>query len=54
MCAFFEKGWWEGFSGQWTVNGSVPPRGGWSGHNGGRNRIYLDMSAGWVRRDIDR
>lgn len=54
MCAFFERGWWEGFSAQWTVNGSVPPRGGWSGHNGGRNQIYLDMSAGWVRRDIDR
>lgn len=54
MCGFFEKGWWPGFSAQWTVGSSVPPRGGWSGHNGGRNQIYLDMSAGWVRKDIDR
>jgi prepilin-type N-terminal cleavage/methylation domain-containing protein len=54
MCAFFEKAWWEGFSGPWSAGTSVPPRGGWSGHNGGRNQIYLDMSAGWVRKDIDR
>jgi prepilin-type N-terminal cleavage/methylation domain-containing protein len=54
MCAFFEKGWWSEFSPLWAVGSSVPPRGGWSGHNGGRNQIYLDMSAGWVRKDIDR
>lgn len=54
MCGFFEKGWWTSFSAAWTVGTSVPPRGGWSGHNGGRNQIYLDMSAGWVRKDIDR
>ena len=54
MCAFFEKGWWSNFSSQWTVGFSIPPRGGWSGHNGGRNQIYLDMSASWVRKDIDR
>jgi prepilin-type N-terminal cleavage/methylation domain-containing protein len=54
MCPFFEKGWWNNFNAQWTVAESVPPQKGWSGHNGGRNQIYLDMSAGWVRRDIDR
>jgi len=54
MCAFFEKSWWSNFSSQWTVGSSIPPQGGWSGHNGGRNQIYLDMSASWVRKDIDR
>ncbi|MBM3833726.1 MAG: type II secretion system protein [Verrucomicrobia bacterium] len=54
MCSFFEKGWWADFSGQWSVGDSVPPRKGWSGHAGGRNQIYLDMRADWVRKDIDR
>jgi len=54
MCPFFEKGWWTDFSSQWTVGSSTPPRGGWSGHNGRRNQIYLDMSASWVRKDIER
>jgi prepilin-type N-terminal cleavage/methylation domain-containing protein len=54
MCAFFEKGWWPQFNQQWTVGSSVPPRKGWSGHADGRNQIYLDMRADWVRKDIDR
>ena len=54
MCPFFEKGWWTGFSAEWSVGDSEPPRKGWSGHAGGRNQIYLDMRANWVRRDIDR
>ena len=54
FCPFFEKSWWPGFGPLWKVDASVPPAGGWSGHNGGRNQIYLDMSAGWVRKDIDR
>ncbi len=53
MCPFFEKAWWPEFSGSWSVGGSVPPRKGWSGDKGGRNQIYLDMRANWVRRDID-
>jgi len=53
MCPFFEKGWWADFSSQWTVGDSVPPRKGWSGHTGGRNQIYLDMRANWVKRDIE-
>ncbi len=54
FCPFFEKGWGPGFGHLWAVDGNAPPPGGWSGHNGGRNQIYLDMSAGWVRKDIDR
>jgi prepilin-type N-terminal cleavage/methylation domain-containing protein len=54
FCPFFEKGWWPGFGSQWSVGSSTPPPRGWSGHNGGRNQVYLDMSAGWVRKDIDR
>lgn len=54
MSPFFERSWWTGFKDQWAVGDSVPPARGWSGHNGGRNQLYLDMHAGWVRRDIDR
>jgi prepilin-type N-terminal cleavage/methylation domain-containing protein len=54
MSPFFEKPWWAGFKDQWSVAESVPPPGGWSAHNGGRNQVYLDMHAGWVRKDIDR
>lgn len=54
MSPFFEKPWWAGFKDQWTVGASVPPPGGWSAHNGGRNQIYLDMHATWVRKNIDR
>jgi prepilin-type N-terminal cleavage/methylation domain-containing protein len=54
MSPFFEKPWWAGFKDQWSLGSSVPPSGGWSAHNGGRNQVYLDMHAGWVRRNIDR
>jgi len=54
MSPFFEKPWWAGFKDQWSVGESVPPPGGWSAHNGGRNQVYLDMHAGWVRKNIDR
>jgi hypothetical protein len=54
MSPFFEKPWWAGFKDQWSVGSSVPPAGGWSAHNGGRNQLYLDMHAGWVRKNIDR
>ncbi len=54
MSPFFEKTWWPGFKDQWTIGQSEPPSGGWSAHNGGRNQIYLDMHAGWVRKNIDR
>ena len=54
MSPFFEKPWWAGFKDQWSFGESVPPPGGWSAHNGGRNQIYLDLHAGWVRKNIDR
>jgi prepilin-type N-terminal cleavage/methylation domain-containing protein len=54
MSPFFEKPWWAGFKDQWSVGSSVPPAGGWSAHNGGRNQVYLDMHANWVRKNIDR
>jgi prepilin-type N-terminal cleavage/methylation domain-containing protein/prepilin-type processing-associated H-X9-DG protein len=54
MSPFFEKPWWPEFHGEWTVGNSVPPARGWSAHNGGRNQLYLDLHAAWVRRDIDR
>jgi len=54
MSPFFEKPWWAGFKDQWSVASSVPPPGGWSAHNGGRNQVYLDMHASWVRKNIDR
>lgn len=54
MTPFFEKPWWNGFKDQWAVGGSMPPAGGWSAHNGGRNQLYLDMHANWVRKNIDR
>jgi prepilin-type N-terminal cleavage/methylation domain-containing protein len=54
MSPFFEKPWWAGFKDQWSVGASVPPSGGWSAHNGGRNQVYLDMHAGWVRKNIER
>jgi prepilin-type processing-associated H-X9-DG protein len=53
MSPFFEKPWWPGFKDQWSVGDSVPPSGGWSAHNGGRNQLYLDLHAGWVRKNID-
>ena len=54
MSPFFEKNWWAGFKDQWSIGTSEPPPGGWSAHNGGRNQLYLDMHAGWVRKNIDR
>jgi prepilin-type processing-associated H-X9-DG protein len=54
MSPFFEKPWWPDFHAAWTVGDSVPPAKGWSAHNGGRNQLYLDLHAAWVRRDIDR
>jgi len=54
MSPFFEKPWWPEFHTAWTVGSSVPPPGGWSAHNGGRNQLYLDLHAAWVRRNIDR
>ncbi len=53
MTPFFEKPWWAGFKDQWTIGASVPPAGGWSAHHGGRNQLYLDLHAGWVRKNID-
>jgi prepilin-type N-terminal cleavage/methylation domain-containing protein/prepilin-type processing-associated H-X9-DG protein len=54
MTPFFEKSWWAGFKADWSHSGSEPPAKGWSAHNGGRNQLYLDLHAGWVRRDIER
>jgi prepilin-type N-terminal cleavage/methylation domain-containing protein len=53
MSPFFEKPWWAGFKDQWSVGASEPPPGGWSAHHGGRNQLYLDLHAGWVRKNID-
>jgi len=53
MSPFFEKSWWTGFHPAWSLAGSTPSPRGWSAHNGGRNQLYLDMHADWVRRDID-
>jgi len=54
MSPFFEKPWWPEFHPRWSRGTSVPPRGGWAAHNGGRNQLYLDLHADWVRRTIDR
>ncbi len=54
MTPFFEKPWWPSFRAAWTVGDSEPPSGGWSAHDGGRNQLYLDFHASWVRRNIDR
>jgi len=54
MSPFFEKPWWPDFHAAWTVGDSVPPAKGWSAHNGGRNQLYLDLHAAWVRKNIDR
>jgi prepilin-type N-terminal cleavage/methylation domain-containing protein/prepilin-type processing-associated H-X9-DG protein len=53
MSPFFERPWLP-FAGAWTVGSSAPPPGGWSAHNGGRNELFLDGHAGWVRKDISR
>lgn len=51
MSPFFEAPWWA-YKDQWTVDGSVPPAQGWSAHHKGRNELYLDMHAAWVRKKI--
>jgi len=52
MSPFFERSWWAGFQSAWSIGGSVPPERGWSAHRGGRNQLYLDFHAAWVKRDI--
>src|SRR5688572_7146338 len=50
MSPFFEKQWWPDFHAAWSIGDSVPPARGWSAHNGGRNQLYLDLHAAWVRK----
>lgn len=52
MSPFFERGWWQEFQDEWTIGSSVPPASGWSAHQGGRNQLYLDFHADWVKKDI--
>ncbi|HOW67768.1 MAG TPA: type II secretion system protein [Candidatus Paceibacterota bacterium] len=52
MSPFFERPWWAENHQAWSVGESVPPPGGWSAHHGGRNQLYLDLHAAWVRKDI--
>jgi prepilin-type processing-associated H-X9-DG protein len=54
MSPFFERGWWGGFKDAWSISGSEPPSLGWSAHRGGRNQLYLDSHAAWMKRDIAR
>jgi prepilin-type N-terminal cleavage/methylation domain-containing protein len=54
MSPFFERGWWSGFKADWSLAGSEPPALGWSAHRGGRNQLYLDSHAAWMKRDIAR
>ena len=54
MSPFFERGWWGGFKDAWSVPGSEPPALGWSAHRAGRNQLYLDSHAAWMKRDIAR
>ncbi len=53
LSPFFERTWWAYAAPLWTVGSSVPPRKGWSAHFAGRNQLYLDMRAKWVKKDID-
>lgn len=52
MSPFFERSWWAFAAPLWAVGGSMPPQNGWSAHTGGRNQIYLDLHARWVKKDI--
>jgi type II secretory pathway pseudopilin PulG len=52
MSPFFERGWWDAYREAWSVGESEPPSTGWSAHDRGRNQIYLDMRAQWVKKDI--
>jgi hypothetical protein len=52
MSPFFERGWWANYHQVWQIDDSTPPPTGWSAHNRGRNQLYLDMRAQWVKKDI--
>jgi hypothetical protein len=52
MTPFFEAGWWPFAHTLWTVDGSIPPADGWSAHVGGRNQVFFDMHAKWVKKDV--
>lgn len=52
MSPFFERSWWAFAAPLWSVGGSTPPRQGWSAHFAGRNQLYLDLHARWVKKDI--
>ena len=52
MTPFFEAQWWEYAHTLWAVNGDEPPEDGWSAHVGGRNQVYLDTHAKWIRKDV--
>lgn len=52
MSPFFERGWWAQYHQVWSIQESEPPPTGWSAHDRGRNQLYLDLRAQWVRKDI--
>jgi hypothetical protein len=51
MSPFFDREWHSDFAEQWSVGESKPPPTGWTAHMGGRNQLYLDLHADWIRRD---
>jgi len=54
MSPFFDSAWWPDYHEAWRVENSTPTPGGWSAHDRGRNQLYLDMHAGWIRREFHR
>lgn len=54
MSPFFERSWWNGYRDAWSVGASQPPSTGWSAHRGGRNQLFFDQHAAWMKRDIAR
>ncbi len=52
MSPFYEANWWAFSHALWSVNGAEPPPDGWSAHVGGRNQVFFDMHAKWVRKDV--
>lgn len=52
MSPFYEANWWSYSHTLWAVGGSEPPQKGWSAHTLGRNQIFFDMHAKWVKKDI--
>ncbi len=52
MSPFYEANWWAFSHTLWNVGGDEPPADGWSAHVGGRNQVFFDMHAKWVRKDI--